>query len=64
MRRPGRNHAAAFKATVAVAALKAAAKPGIASYLAFYNTRCPHSSLAGRTPDTAYFGNTQFKEAA
>jgi putative transposase len=42
----------------------AAATAGIANYLAFFNTRRPHSSLAGQTPDTAYYGNTQLKEAA
>jgi putative transposase len=42
----------------------AAARAGIASYLEFFNTRRPHSSLGGQTPDTAYFGHTQHKEAA
>ena len=40
------------------------ARAGIARYLTFYNTRRPHSSLDGHTPDTAYFGNTQFKKVA
>jgi putative transposase len=40
----------------------AAARAGIASYLDFFNTRRPHSSLGGQTPDTAYFGNTPLKE--
>ena len=31
-----------------------AARLGIAGYLAFYNTRRPHSSLDGQTPDQAY----------
>ncbi|SES98349.1 putative transposase [Oceanicella actignis] len=31
-----------------------AAREGLARYLAFYNTRRPHSSLDGRTPDQAY----------
>ena len=31
-----------------------AARSGIARYLTFYNTRRPHSSLDGRTPDQAY----------
>lgn len=31
-----------------------AARDGLACYLAFYNTRRPHSSLDGRTPDQAY----------
>ena len=42
----------------------AAARAGIARYRVFYNTRRPHSSLDGHTPDTAYFGNTQFRKAA
>jgi putative transposase len=42
----------------------AAATAGIANYLAFFNTRRPHSSLAGQTPDTAYYGNLQLKQAA
>jgi putative transposase len=42
----------------------AAARAGIARYLEFYNTRRPHSSLAGQTPDTAYFKNTLLKMAA
>ena len=32
-----------------------AARAGITRYLAFYNTRRPHQSLDGRTPDTVYF---------
>jgi putative transposase len=31
-----------------------AAREGLARYLAFHNTRRPHSSLDGRTPDQAY----------
>ncbi len=31
-----------------------AARSGIARYLTFYNTRRPHSSLDGQTPDQAY----------
>ncbi|RYH06485.1 integrase core domain-containing protein, partial [Tropicimonas sp. IMCC6043] len=30
------------------------ARTGISRYLAFYNTRRPHSSLDGKTPDQAY----------
>lgn len=30
------------------------ARDGLARYLAFYNTRRPHSSLGGQTPDQAY----------
>ena len=32
-----------------------AAKAGLSAYLAFYNTRRPHQSLDGKTPDTIYF---------
>jgi putative transposase len=32
-----------------------AARTGLARYLDFYNTRRPHSSLDGRTPDEFYF---------
>ncbi len=28
---------------------------GIGRYLGFYNSRRPHSSLYGKTPDQAYF---------
>jgi putative transposase len=42
----------------------AAARVGIANYLAFFNEQRPHSSLAGQTPDTAYFGYTQLEKAA
>lgn len=38
------------------------AKQQLASYFEFYNTRRPHSSLSGQTPDTAYFG--EIKKAA
>jgi hypothetical protein len=33
-------------------------------YLSFYNTRRPHSSLDGRTPDQAYFKQPMPKAAA
>ena len=39
------------------------ARAGIARYLTFYNTRRPHSSLDGKTPDQAYF-NQPTPEAA
>ena len=34
-----------------------AARAGLARYLDFYNTRRPHSSLDGRTPDEFYFAS-------
>ena len=40
------------------------ARAGIARYLAFYNTRRPHSSLDGRTPDQAYFNQPARQDAA
>ena len=40
------------------------AKQQLASYFEFYNTRRPHSSLGGQTPDTAYCGNGEWKQAA
>jgi len=41
-----------------------AAKAGIARYLTFYNSNRPHSSLAGQTPDAAYFNSTLIQQAA
>ncbi|WP_425496109.1 IS3 family transposase [Paracoccus aestuariivivens] len=40
------------------------ARAGIARYLAFYNSRRPHSSLDGRTPDQAYFNQPARQDAA
>jgi putative transposase len=40
------------------------AKQQLASYFEFYNTGRPHSSLGGQTPDTAYCGNGEWKQAA
>ncbi|MGB9494411.1 MAG: IS3 family transposase [Azonexus sp.] len=35
----------------------AAARQSLGTYLSFYNTRRPHQSLDGKTPDTFYFEN-------
>jgi putative transposase len=40
------------------------ARASIGLYLAFYNERRPHSSLDGRTPDEAYFGEQETAMAA
>jgi putative transposase len=40
------------------------AKAGIARYLGFYNSRRPHRSLDGQTPDTVYFNSLPAKLAA
>lgn len=40
------------------------ARKGLARYLAFYNTRRPHSSLDGQTPDTVYFKSLPLPRAA
>ena len=42
----------------------AQARSSIGAYFNFYNTRRPHSSLDGRTPDQAYFGLLPQAEAA
>jgi putative transposase len=42
----------------------AEARQQLASYFEFYNTRRPHSSLGGQTPDTAYFGHREIQQAA
>jgi putative transposase len=36
-----------------------AAKASLGNYLAFYNTRRPHQSLDGKTPDAIYFAGLQ-----
>lgn len=41
-----------------------AAKKGIGHYLAFYNSRRPHSALDGKTPDAFYFSNQSLPQAA
>ena len=41
-----------------------AAKAGIARYVAFYNTRRPHSSLDRQTPDMVYFNSQPLAAAA
>lgn len=41
-----------------------AAKEGIGRYFRLYNNRRPHSSLADRTPDDAYFSQLPFEKAA
>jgi putative transposase len=40
------------------------AKQQLAGYFEFYNTRRPHSSLGGHTPDTASFGHGDRQQAA
>ena len=40
------------------------AKRQLANYFEFYNTRRPHSSLGGQTPDTAYCGDGEWQQAA
>ena len=42
----------------------AAARSSIGKYLAFYNTRRPHSSLDRQTPDQVYFNLLPLREAA
>ena len=40
------------------------ARASIARYLEFYNARRPHTALADRTPDAAYFASRQLRAAA
>ena len=40
------------------------AKQKLATYFDFYNTRRPHSSLDGKTPDMTYFKNQPIEQAA
>ena len=40
------------------------ARQGLGRYLSFYNSRRPHSSLDGQTPDTAYFNSLPQQLAA
>jgi len=42
----------------------AQARAGLGRYLAFYNAKRPHSSLAARTPDEAYFNPQPMARAA
>jgi putative transposase len=42
----------------------AEARQQLATYLDFYNTRRPHSSLGGRTPDMTYFDQQPLQHAA
>ncbi|CAG4884673.1 transposase [Georgfuchsia toluolica] len=42
----------------------AKARQQLATYFYFYNTRHPHSSLAGKTPDMAYFDQQPMTQAA
>jgi putative transposase len=39
------------------------AKHQLTSSFSFYNTRRPHSSLGGMTPDAPYFGKLETKSA-
>ena len=42
----------------------AEARHSLASYFGFYNSRRPHSSLDGTTPDQAYFNPLPLRLAA
>ncbi len=39
-------------------------RAGLTSWITYYNTRRPHSTLAGRTPDEAYKATGTIKLAA
>jgi putative transposase len=40
------------------------ARASIARYIAFYNGRRPHITIADCTPDAAYFASRELKAAA
>lgn len=40
------------------------ARAGIGRYIEFYNTRRPHQSLDGATPESIYFNSLQHSKAA
>jgi putative transposase len=40
------------------------ARAGLTKYFAFYNTRRPHRSLDGATPDSVYFHSLPLAAAA
>lgn len=40
------------------------ARAGIGTYIAFYNSRRPHTALDGRTPDAVYFSAPAVEMAA
>jgi putative transposase len=42
----------------------AQARAALGRYLAFYNSKRPHSSLGARTPDQAYFDHPPLARAA
>gem|GEM_PF-1889161 len=63
----GRQHVAALMKKMAIEAIYrrvSEARVSIGRYLNFCNGRRPHSSLAARTPDLAYFDNLPARMAA
>ena len=42
----------------------ASARSGLARYIAFFNTRRPHTALDRRTPDAVYFQSLPLAAAA